>query len=57
MKKDSTNPNKGISRGAAIFQKMLEDKNAIRAHIQNGGRIADLKDHYSFVKPLPTPGA
>ena len=57
MKKDSTNPNKGISRGAAIFQKMLEDKNAIRAHIQNGGRISDLKDLYSFVKPLPTPGA
>ena len=57
MKKDTNNTNKGISRGAAIFQKMLEDKNAIRAHIQNGGRISDLKDLYSFVKPLPTPGA
>lgn len=57
MKKDINNSNKGISRGAAIFQKMLEDKNAIRVHIQNGGRISDLKDHYSFVKPLSTTGA
>lgn len=57
MKKNTNNANKGISKGAAIFQKMLEDKNAIRAHTQNGGRISDLKDLYSFVKPVPTTGA
>lgn len=57
MKKDINNSSKSISKGAAIFQKMLEDKNAIRAHIQNGGRISDLKDQYSFVKPVSTTGA
>jgi hypothetical protein len=57
MKNDFNKPNKGTSRGAAIFQKMLEDKNAIRAHIQNGGRISDLKDRYTFVKPVSITGA
>lgn len=40
------------SKGAAIFRKMLEDKNAIRKHIKKGGRISDLKDKYSFAAKL-----
>ena len=44
------------SKGAAIFKQMLEDKKAIRVHLQKGGKIADLKDKYRFVKPLPTQG-
>lgn len=42
------------SKGALIFKKMLEDKNAIHEHIRKGGKIADLKDKFNFVKPLPT---
>lgn len=56
MTKGTTISIKGQSKGAAIFRKMLEDKNAIGAYIKKGGRISDLKDHYSFVKPLPVTG-
>ncbi len=28
------------SRGASIFKKMLEDKNAIHQHLQQGGKLA-----------------
>lgn len=44
------------SKGAAIFKKMIEDKRAIREHIQKGGKISDLKGKYNFVKPIPTTG-
>lgn len=45
------------SKGASIFKKMLEDKKAIQQHLQNGGKLADLKNKYRFVKPLPTSGS
>jgi hypothetical protein len=45
------------SKGALIFRKMLEDKTAIQAHIRKGGRISDLKDKYSFAKPISIKGA
>jgi hypothetical protein len=41
------------SKGAAIFKKMLEDKKAIREHIQKGGKMSDLKGKFNFVTPLP----
>ena len=40
------------SKGADIFKKMLEDKNAISKHLQNGGKLSELKDKYKFVKPI-----
>jgi hypothetical protein len=45
------------SKGASIFKKMLEDKKAIHQHLQNGGKLADLKNKYRFVKPLSTSGS
>jgi len=54
MAKDTTIS--GSSKGAAIFRKMLEDKNAIGAYLKKGGKLADLKDQYRFVKPLPVTG-
>jgi uncharacterized membrane-anchored protein YhcB (DUF1043 family) len=45
------------SKGASIFKKMLEDKKAIHQHLQKGGKLADLKNKYRFVKPLPTSGS
>lgn len=45
------------SKGADIFRKMLEDKEAIRKHIRKGGRISDLKDKYTFAKPVSIKGA
>jgi hypothetical protein len=45
------------SKGASIFKKMLEDKKAIHQHLQNGGKLSDLKNKYRFVKPLPTSGS
>ena len=45
------------SKGASIFKKMLEDKRAIHQHLQKGGKLADLKNKYRFVKPLPTSGS
>ena len=47
---------KANSKGAKIFRKMLEDKNAIREHLKKGGRISDLKDQFNFVKALSTSG-
>lgn len=44
------------SKGAAIFLKMIEDKRAIREHIQKGGKISELKGKFNFVKPLPITG-
>jgi hypothetical protein len=44
------------SKGASIFKKILEDKNAIHEHLKKGGKINDLKETYQFVKPLPTRG-
>lgn len=44
------------SKGAAIFKKMIEDKKAIREHIQKGGKISEIKDNYNFVKPLSITG-
>ncbi len=43
------------SKGAHIFKKRLDDKKAIQLHLRNGGRLKDLKNKYSFVKPFPTP--
>ena len=40
------------SKGAAIFKKMLDDKNAIHQHLKNGGKLTDLKDKYNFLDPL-----
>jgi uncharacterized membrane-anchored protein YhcB (DUF1043 family) len=45
------------SKGASIFKKMLEDKRAIHQHLQKGGKLADLKNKYRFVKPLSTSGS
>ncbi|WP_169719483.1 hypothetical protein [Olivibacter sitiensis] len=40
------------SKGAAIFKKILEDKRAISAHLQQGGKLTDLKDKYNFLDPV-----
>jgi hypothetical protein len=45
------------SKGASIFKKMVEDKNAIHEHLQKGGKLSDIKNKYRFVKPLPTSGS
>ena len=42
------------SKGAAMFKKMLNDKKIIHEHLQNGGKIADLKNKFSFAKPIPS---
>lgn len=44
------------SKGAIIFKKMIEDKKAIREHIQKGGNISELKGKFKFVKPLSVTG-
>ncbi len=31
------------SKGAAIFKKMLDDKNALHEHFKKGGKIEDFK--------------
>ncbi|MEI9918170.1 MAG: hypothetical protein WDO14_05135 [Bacteroidota bacterium] len=49
MKRTATNAKKASSNGAAIFKRMLEDKNAVIAHIQSGGKLSDLKDKLSLV--------
>ena len=38
------------SKGAAIFRKMLDDKNTVRPHLKTGGKISDLKDKFNLVK-------
>jgi hypothetical protein len=52
MKNKETTTTSTSSKGAPFFKKMLEDKKAIREHIQKGGKIADIKDKFNFVKPL-----
>ncbi len=43
------------SKGAAVFKKMMEDKKAIREHIQKGGKIADIKRKSSILlSPYPS---
>jgi len=31
------------SKGAAIFKKILDDKNALHEHLKKGGKVADFK--------------
>lgn len=52
MQKQVSILNTSNSKGAATFKKMLEDKKAIHAHIRRGGKIADLKEKFNFVKPI-----
>ncbi|MFP5042362.1 hypothetical protein [Parasediminibacterium sp. JCM 36343] len=40
------------SKGAVIFKKMSDEKKAIRAHIQNGGKISELKGKFNIVKTV-----
>lgn len=56
MKQKSTDIISTNSKGAAIFKKMLEDKKAISAHLQKGGKLSELKGKFSFVKPLSIKG-
>jgi hypothetical protein len=44
------------SKGANIFKKILDDKKAISAHLQKGGKLSDLKNEFKFVKPLSVTG-
>lgn len=57
MKAEVSIQKKHNSKGAAIFRKMLDDKSLIRKHLRKGGKISDLKDQVSFVKPVSTRGA
>lgn len=57
MGKSKTNQQSLNSKGASIFKKMLEDKKAIHQHLQNGGKLEDLKNKYRFVKPLSVSGS
>jgi len=43
---------KGNSRGAAIFKRMLDDKNQIHQHLKNGGDLSELKDKFNFANPV-----
>lgn len=52
MEQKKTNIISSNSKGASIFKKMLEDKKAISAHLQKGGKLSDLKGKFNFVKPL-----
>ena len=52
MKKENKIRERLNSKGASIFKKMLEDKNAIHAYLQKGGKLSDLKSKYKFVKPI-----
>ena len=44
------------SKGASIFKKILEDKKAIRKHLQSGGSFSEIKDKYNFATPLSIKG-
>ncbi|MEP7168864.1 MAG: hypothetical protein ABI855_05790 [Bacteroidota bacterium] len=52
MKKKSKTKERLNSKGASIFKKMLEDKNAIHQHLKKGGKLSELKSRYKFVAPL-----
>lgn len=56
MKNKETILTSTSSKGAGIFKKMIEDKQAIREHIQKGGHIADIKGKFNFVKPISITG-
>lgn len=56
MKQEKENIISSNSKGASIFKKMLEDKQAISAHLQKGGKLSDLKGQFNFVKPLSITG-
>lgn len=56
MKNKETIITSTSSKGAAFFKKMIEDKKAIREHIQKGGKLADIKEKFKFVKPLSFTG-
>ncbi len=49
--KESHNIPKNIL-GGNIFKKILDDKNAISAHLKKGGKLSDLKDKYKFLDLL-----
>lgn len=38
------------SKGASIFKKMIEDKQAIHDYLKAGGNISDLAEKYNLVK-------
>lgn len=44
------------SKGAKIFKKILEDKQAIHNHLVKGGKLTDIKDNYNFDTPLSIKG-
>lgn len=52
VKKNNTISSSKNAKGASIFKKMIEDKKAIREHLQKGGKLSDLKEKFKFVKPL-----
>ncbi len=52
MKQENTNIISTNSKGAGVFKKMLEDKKAISAHLQKGGKLSELKGKFNFVKPI-----
>lgn len=52
MKNPNEISSKATSKGANIFQKIMEDKKAIQEHVAKGGKISELKDKYPFVTPV-----
>jgi hypothetical protein len=52
MQFKETNTISNNTRGGHIFKKMLDDKKAISAHLQKGGKLSDLKDKYKFLDLL-----
>lgn len=57
MKTNVTIQKSANSKGAAIFKKMLEDKERVRKHLKSGGKISDLKDELNLVKTVSLTGA
>ncbi len=51
MQKRETTKKSLNSKGASIFKKMLEDKNAIHQHLQKGGKLSDLKINIALLSP------
>lgn len=54
MKKTNSTTNAKSSKGARLFKKMIEEKQAIQKHLAEGKKIEELKDKFRFVKPLST---
>ena len=52
MEKQTPHPKHFTSKGAPLFKKMLEDKNAISAHLKAGGKLEEIKHLYNFVTPI-----